>query len=154
MAWNTGSSSPGDELMTRSTSHVAVCCSRASARMAARRFPMRAAPRPDRLLGDSQATIRMAGPLAGSAAQCVHLPGHLGRADRQKFRTLGPATARPKKKPRHAVPGLSHSAKYCHLQCAQAHIKARGSAATSVCQSGDYCSGTATTAWRFVSSRC
>ena len=27
MAWNTGSSSPGDELMTRSTSAVAVCCS-------------------------------------------------------------------------------------------------------------------------------
>ena len=27
MAWNTGSNSPGDELMTRSTSAVAVCCS-------------------------------------------------------------------------------------------------------------------------------
>ena len=27
IAWNTGSSSPGDELMTRSTSDVAVCCS-------------------------------------------------------------------------------------------------------------------------------
>ena len=27
MAWNTGSKSPGDELMTRSTSAVAVCCS-------------------------------------------------------------------------------------------------------------------------------
>ena len=31
MAWNTGPSSPGDELMTRSTSDAAVCCSRASA---------------------------------------------------------------------------------------------------------------------------
>jgi hypothetical protein len=27
MAWNTGSSWPGDVLMTRSTSAVAVCCS-------------------------------------------------------------------------------------------------------------------------------
>src|SRR6516165_3867178 len=27
IAWNTGSNSPGDELMTRSTSEVAVCCS-------------------------------------------------------------------------------------------------------------------------------
>jgi hypothetical protein len=27
MAWNTGSNSPGDELMTRSTSDVAFCCS-------------------------------------------------------------------------------------------------------------------------------
>ena len=27
IAWNTGSKSPGDELMTRSTSDVAVCCS-------------------------------------------------------------------------------------------------------------------------------
>ena len=27
IAWNTGSSSPGDELMTRNTSAVAVCCS-------------------------------------------------------------------------------------------------------------------------------
>jgi hypothetical protein len=26
IAWNTGSSSPGDELMTLSTSAVAVCC--------------------------------------------------------------------------------------------------------------------------------
>ena len=32
MAWNTGSSSPGDALMTRSTSAVAVCCSNASSR--------------------------------------------------------------------------------------------------------------------------
>ena len=31
MAWNTGSSSPGELLMTRSTSEVAVCCSSASA---------------------------------------------------------------------------------------------------------------------------
>ena len=30
MAWNTGSSSPGELLMTRSTSEVAVCCSSAS----------------------------------------------------------------------------------------------------------------------------
>ena len=30
MAWNTGSSSPANELMTCSTSEVAVCCSRAS----------------------------------------------------------------------------------------------------------------------------
>ena len=28
MVWNTGSSSPGDELITRSTSEVAVCCSK------------------------------------------------------------------------------------------------------------------------------
>jgi hypothetical protein len=28
MAWNTGSSSPGDELMTLKTSDVAVCCSK------------------------------------------------------------------------------------------------------------------------------
>jgi hypothetical protein len=27
IAWNTGSSSPGDELIIRSTSEVAVCCS-------------------------------------------------------------------------------------------------------------------------------
>ena len=31
--WNTGSSSPGDELMTSSTSEVAVCCSRAVLRL-------------------------------------------------------------------------------------------------------------------------
>src|SRR5262245_45621078 len=31
MAWNTGSSSPGDLLMTCSTSEVAACCSSASA---------------------------------------------------------------------------------------------------------------------------
>ena len=30
MVWNTGTSSPGDELMTRKTSEVAVCCSRDS----------------------------------------------------------------------------------------------------------------------------
>jgi hypothetical protein len=28
MAWKTGFTSPGDELMTRSTSDVAVCCSK------------------------------------------------------------------------------------------------------------------------------
>src|SRR6516165_4914559 len=32
MAWNTGPNSPGEELTTLSTSEVAVCCSRDSAR--------------------------------------------------------------------------------------------------------------------------
>ena len=36
MAWNTGSSSPGDELMTFSTSDVAVCCSSNSVRSSVR----------------------------------------------------------------------------------------------------------------------
>ena len=36
MAWNTGSNSPGDELMTRSTSDVAVCCSSDSVRSVVR----------------------------------------------------------------------------------------------------------------------
>ena len=36
MAWNTGSSSPGELLMTCSTSEVAVCCSSASLRSSVR----------------------------------------------------------------------------------------------------------------------
>src|SRR5262249_61391478 len=36
LGWLTGSSSPGDELMTRSTSAVAVCCSNDSLRSAVR----------------------------------------------------------------------------------------------------------------------
>ena len=36
MAWNTGSSSPGEVLMTRSTSDVAVCCSSDSVRSSVR----------------------------------------------------------------------------------------------------------------------
>jgi hypothetical protein len=36
MAWNTGSSSPGELLMTPSTCDVAVCCSNASLRSSVR----------------------------------------------------------------------------------------------------------------------
>jgi hypothetical protein len=79
----------------------------------------RAAPRPDRLLWDSQATIRTRGPFAGSPFNTSTWQAMLSRADLQKFRTLGLATARLKKKPRHAVPGLSRSVEYCHLQRAQ-----------------------------------
>ena len=36
IAWNTGSSSPGELEITRSTSEVAVCCSNASLRSSVR----------------------------------------------------------------------------------------------------------------------
>jgi len=66
MAWNTGSSSPGELEMTRSTSEVAVCCSSDSVSSRVRFLHVRTAAR-----SRSQSTAWSAKVVASSICRCV-----------------------------------------------------------------------------------